>query len=247
MNKTPDIILNGNVEIQDVNLSFRVPGRISKILVDEGSEVKKDEVIAILESDVFEVKLESSEAALSETKTNLRNAEKNYNRNKNLLKNKSIPEKLYDSSETEYEIAVAKVKSATAAYKSAMIDLKDTELRSPVDGIVLTKNVECSEMIGVGIPVFSVMPHTQTKVKTFANAEVLTQIKYGDEVYVCLDSGTKFKGHISFISSEAEFTPKNIETKELRTSLMYRIKVIVDDPATELKQGMPVTISYDKN
>jgi HlyD family secretion protein len=56
--------------------------------------------------------------------------------------------------------------------------------------------------------------------------------------------GKAFKGHVGFISPEAEFTPKNIETQELRATLMYRIRVLVDEPAPELRQGMPVTVSF---
>ena len=242
------IVLNGNVEIHDVNLAFRVAGRVDTINVDEGAFVKKGELLASLDKDVLQAKLDYAKAQLKAETINFKNAEKDYRRNAGLLKKKSVSEKVYDASKTAYEVAKSKVEAAQATYDYMNIDYKDADLFSPVDGTVLTRNIEPGEMIASGTVVFSIMPNAQTRIKTFANEAVLSRIKRGDVVYVNIETmpQKKFKGHIGFISSEAEFTPKNIETSELRTSLMYRIRVILDEPAPELKQGMPVTVSYEK-
>lgn len=246
-NDTDEIILNGNVEVQDVNLAFRASGRVDKVKFDEGDKVKVGDLLATIDKDIFNAKLRYTKAQLDEANVNLKNAEKNYKRDKELFKKKSISEKIYDTSKTQYEVALSKLESAKASYEYMSIDLKDTDLKSPVDGIVLTRNIEPGEMVSSGTVVFSIMPNKQTKIKAFASESILSKIKYGDVVYVSIESSPKkFAGHIGFISSEAEFTPKNIETKELRTSLMYRVRVIVDDPAPELKQGMPVAVSYSK-
>ncbi|MDR2667042.1 MAG: efflux RND transporter periplasmic adaptor subunit [Holosporales bacterium] len=242
-----EIVLNGNVEIQSTDISFRVSGRICKIFVDEGMYVKKGDVLAKLDDDVFIAKVKCAEASINESEVNLKNAIKNYKRAKELLDKNSISEKIYDTYKAEYEIAHAKINSAKASYECVVIDVADTELKSPIDGVILTRNVEFGEMINAGVPAFSVMPHSNVKVKTFAGGKILSRIKYGDKVFVSTDAiQKKFNGHIGFISSEAEFTPRNIETKDLRTSLMYRIRVIIDEPAEELKCGMPVTVSYHK-
>ena len=242
------IVLNGNVEIHDVNLAFRVAGRVDTIKVEEGGYVKKGDLLASLDKDVFQAKLDYAKAQLKAETINFQNAEKDYRRNAGLLKKKSVSEKVYDASKTAYEVAKSKVEAAQATYDYMNIDYKDADLFSPVDGTVLTRNIEPGEMIASGTVVFSIMPNAQTRIKTFANEAVLSRIKLGDTVYVNIETmpKKKFKGHIGFISSEAEFTPKNIETSELRTSLMYRVRVILDEPAPELKQGMPVTVSYEK-
>ena len=242
------IVLNGNVEIHDVNLAFRLAGRVDTIKVEEGSYVKKGDLLASLDKDVFQAKLDYAKAQLKAETINFQNAEKDYKRNVGLLKKKSVSEKVYDASKTAYEVAKSKVEAAQATYDYMNIDYKDADLFSPVDGTVLTRNIEPGEMIASGTVVFSIMPNAQTRIKTFANEAVLSRIKIGDTVYVNIETmpKKKFKGHIGFISSEAEFTPKNIETSELRTSLMYRVRVILDEPAPELKQGMPVTVSYEK-
>ena len=234
------IVLNGNVEIHDVSLAFRVAGRVNNVGVDEGAHVKKGELLASLDKDVFKAKLDYAKAQLHAEEINYRNSEKDHKRNIGLL--------VFDASKTAYEVAKSKVEAARAAYDYMNIDYKDADLFSPVDGVVLTRNIEPGEMISSGAVVFSIMPNAQTRIKTFADEKVLSRIKRGDTVYVNIETmpKKKFKGHIGFISSEAEFTPKNIETSELRTSLMYRIRVILDEPAPELKQGMPVTVSYKK-
>ncbi len=239
-----NIILNGNVEIQDVNVSFRVSGRVQKILVNEGDSVKTGDVLAVLETDIFSSQVQWAKAKLEEASINLKNAKKDFNRNAELYKKHSVSEKVYDDAKVKYDSAEAEKNSAEALYKMATISLNDATIKSPTDGVVLTRNIEVGEMITSGIPAFSIMPNEKTKVKTYANAEILTRIKVGDKVEVGVDAlpDKKFKGHIAFISSESEFTPKNIETKELRTSLVYRIRVIVDDSAYEIKQGMPVTV-----
>ena len=246
--KTDQIVLNGNVEVQDVNLAFRVAGRVESVKFDEGAKVKKGELLASLDKDIFKSQRDYTKAQLEGEEVNLKNAEKDYKRNVDLLKKKSVSEKVYDASKTAYEVAKSKTDAARSAFEYMDINYKDADLFSPVDGVVLTRNIEPGEMISSGTVVFSIMPNSKTKIKTFASEDVLSRIKHGDEVYVHIESmpDKKFKGHIGFISSEAEFTPKNIETKELRTSLMYRIRVIIDEPAPELKQGMPVTVSYDK-
>ena len=246
--KDDRIVLNGNVEIHDVNLAFRVAGRVSSIKVEEGAIVKRGQLLASLDRDVFKAKLDFAKAQLEAETINFKNAEKDYRRNVGLLKNNSVSEKVYDASKTAYEVAKSKVDAAKATFDFMNIDYKDAELFSPVDGVVLTRNIEKGEMVASGTVVFSIMPNEQTRIKTFANEKTLSRIKHGDVVYVNIETNKdkKFKGHIGFISSEAEFTPKNIETSELRTSLMYRIRVIIDEPAHELKQGMPVTVTYEK-
>ncbi len=246
--KNNEIILNGNVEVQDVKVAFRVSGRIDKVNFDEGDSIKNGDIIATLYKDTFESKKRYSKASLDEAQTNFKNAEKNFKRNSDLFKKNSISEKTYDESKTNYEAAIAKLESAKAALEYTSIEYEDTDLKSPIDGVILTRNIEPGEMISSGTTVFTIMPNKQHKIKTFAPEDVLSKIKVGDKVKVNIETmhNKKFKGHIAFISSEAEFTPKNIETKELRTSLMYRIRVLIDEPAPELKQGMPVTVRYDQ-
>ena len=241
-----ELIFNGNVEVQDVNVSFRVSGRISKIMFDEGQNVKNGEIIATLDKDILESQLKLATAKMKEAEFNFKNCKKDFIRNKELYKKKSISEKVYDDVTMKYHVSEAQRDAATSNFELAKISLNDAVLKSPVDGIILTRNIEVGEMINSGTAAFAIMPNRKTRIKTFANEASLSKIKYNDKVYVNIETmpNKKFVGHIGFISSEAEFTPKNIETKELRTSLMYRVRVIIDEAAPELKEGMPVTVRY---
>ena len=244
--KSEELIFNGNVEVQDVNVSFRVSGRVSEIMFEEGQSVKNGEIIATLDRDILESQLKLATAKMKEAEVNFKNCKKDFIRNKELYSKKSISEKVYDDVTMKYHTSEAQRDAATSNFELAKISLNDAVLKSPVDGIILTRNIEVGEMINSGTAAFSIMPHKKTRIKTFANEAALSKIKYNDKVYVNIETmpDKKFVGHIGFISSEAEFTPKNIETKELRTSLMYRVRVIIDENAPELKEGMPVTVRY---
>lgn len=244
--KSEELIFNGNVEVQDVNVSFRVSGRISKIMFEEGQSVKNGEIIATLDRDILESQLKLATAKMKEAEVNFKNCKKDFIRNKELYIKKSISEKVYDDVTMKYHTSEAQRDAAISNFELAKISLNDSVLKSPVDGIILTRNIEVGEMINSGTAAFSIMPHKKTRIKTFANEAALSKIKYNDKVYVNIETmpDKKFVGHIGFISSEAEFTPKNIETKELRTSLMYRVRVVIDENAPELKEGMPVTVRY---
>ena len=243
-----DIILNGNVEIQDVKVSFRGAGRVAAIHVEEGRAVKSGDVLSSIDTDILESQLRLAKAKMDESEANFNTSKKDFERNKILYKNNSVSEKVFDDISAKYKTSMALKDAATANYELAKINLNDAVIKSPVDGVILTKNIEIGEMISAGIAAFSIMPDKKTRVKTFVNEATLSKIKYNDTVYVNIETmpERKFKGHIGFIASEAEFTPRNIETKELRTSLVYRVRVIIDENAPELKQGMPVTISYNK-
>jgi HlyD family secretion protein len=243
-----EIVLNGNVELQDVKISFRTQGRVKKILVDEGEHVKKGQILASLDTDILDSQLQLSISDLSEAITNFNNCKKDFNRNRELYKKHSISEKIYDDTKVKYEISQSRKEGAEARYNLALISKNDSIIKSPNDGTIITKNIEVGEMTIANSPSFSIMPHRQKRIKTYANAENLQYIKVGDKVIIdsTLTKSKKFKGHVAFISSNSEFTPKNIETKELRTSLVYRIRIMVDenDKEKELKQGMPVSIYF---
>ncbi|MDR2074760.1 MAG: efflux RND transporter periplasmic adaptor subunit [Holosporales bacterium] len=246
-----EIVLNGNVEIQDVKVSSRIQGRIKEVLVEEGDKVNKDQTLAILDTDILDAQVQLALAELTEASINFGNCTKDFNRNKELYKKHSISEKIYDDIKGKYEVAQAKKEGAMAKYNLAIISKKDAVIKSPIQGTVITRNIENGEMINVSSPAFSIMPDTQKRIKIYANAEILQHIKLGDKVIIESDStkSKSFNGHIAFISSESEFTPKNIETEELRTSLVYRIRVIVDDieREKELKHGMSVSVHLSQN
>ena len=130
----------------------------------------------------------------------------------------------------------------------ALIALNDTKLVAPSDGIILTRIFENGAIVGAGVPVYTLSLNDKMWVRAYITGEDLGRVKIGDKVKVSIDSNDKvYEGQIGFISPQAEFTPKNIETTSLRGDLVYRIRIVILNPDDFLKQGMPVSIEISKN
>jgi len=112
---------------------------------------------------------------------------------------------------------------------------------SPIDGVVLTKAAEVGEVLAAGTAVITVGDLDHPWLRAYINERDLGRVNLGDKVKVTTDSfpGKVYWGRISFISSEAEFTPKQIQTKEERVKLVYRIKIDLENLNHELKSNMP--------
>lgn len=134
---------------------------------------------------------------------------------------------------------VARAKSGVSVIDSQLDDLVAI---SPVDGVVLTKSADPGEVLAAGTPILSLGDIDHPWLRGYVPQSKLGQIQLGMRVSVSSDSypGKTYKGRISFIASEAEFTPKQIQTSEERVKLVYRIKVDLENPNRELKLNMPV-------
>ncbi len=115
-------------------------------------------------------------------------------------------------------------------------------MRSPIDGVVLVKSAEIGEVVAAGTTVVSIGDIDHPWMRGYINERDLGRIKLGMPAKVTSDSypGKTYAGHITFISPQAEFTPKQIQTQEERVKLVYRIKIDVENPNRELKSNMPV-------
>jgi HlyD family secretion protein len=135
----------------------------------------------------------------------------------------------------------AEVERSRAQVAVTDSQLDDTVAVSPVSGRVLVKSADVGEVLAAGATVVTVGDIEHPWLRGYINQSDLGRIKLGDKVKVTTDSfpGKAYWGRISFIASEAEFTPKQIQTQEERVKLVYRIKIEVDNPNQELKLNMP--------
>ena len=131
---------------------------------------------------------------------------------------------------------------AQLAYLRQQFD--DATLASPTDGIVRSRLMEPGEMASPQRPVFSIAITNPKWVRAYVSEPDLGRIHLGMKGYVMVDSFPKrrFEGWVGFISPVAEFTPKTVQTQELRTSLVYEVRVFVKDPKDDLRLGMPATV-----
>jgi len=145
-------------------------------------------------------------------------------------------------SEKEVGVAAANVKSAEENLKMSQITLDFTTLRAPFSGVLLARESELGEVVQPGSTVVTVGDLDHVWLRGYVDEIDLGRIRFGSPAAITTDSypGKHYAGRVSFISSEAEFTPKSVETHKERVTLVYRVKIdVVDNPQHELKPGMP--------
>jgi HlyD family secretion protein len=137
--------------------------------------------------------------------------------------------------------ARAKLQQAQQTLAISQTTLGYATLKSPVNGLVLSKNVEAGEYVAAGTPIVTVADLTDIWLRAYVSETDLGRVKVGDKARVTTDTypNKEYEGTVSFIASQAEFTPKNVQTPKERVKLVYRVKITVANPKMELKPGMP--------
>ncbi|MEQ8713189.1 MAG: HlyD family efflux transporter periplasmic adaptor subunit [Cyclobacteriaceae bacterium] len=203
-------------------------------------------------------------AVLNERLANLTREKK---RTELLLKQKAATQKQLDDLNGEIDVTNRQISSAqreiAIANRGIMSErepmlaqlailqnsIQDHLVVNPLSGTVLTKLSESSELVGLGTPLYKVADLETLKLRAYTSASLLTQVSLGDEVKVLVDDGKEgyreLTGTIAWISEEAEFTPKTIETKEERVNLVYALEVKVKNDGS-LKIGMPGEVIFNK-
>jgi HlyD family secretion protein len=182
----------------------------------------KRDIVARQELDAALAGREASAAAVREAEQHLR-----------LLKAGPRPDAVRQSR--------ARADASTAGRAQAETRLSQAVLNAPLSGLVLAKHAEPGEMLAAGTPVVTVARMDEVWLRGYIPETELGRVKVGQAARVSIDTwpGRVFEGRISFISSEAEFTPKNVQTEKERVKLVYRIKITLPNPKGELKPGMP--------
>lgn len=290
------LTLYGNVDIRQVQLGFRVSGRIAEALVDEGDRVKTGDRLATLDAQPYQDQIRLAEAQVAAARATLQkleagpreaeidqaravhqervadqqNAQLAYERSARLRPTGAVSEAALDTAKAARDMAVARTQSSLEALRlleqgtrpediaaaranlqaseaglaAAQTALKDATLNAPADGVILSRVREPGAIVGPSDYVYVLSLATPVWVRAYISEPNLGRIHTGMKVEVFADSepGKPYSGTIGFISPVAEFTPKSVETPELRTDLVYRLRVVVDQTRNGLRQGMPVTV-----
>jgi len=287
--------LYGNVEIREVQLGFRVGGRIAELLVDEGEQVIPGQILARLDTRPLQDQLAQAEARLAaasatvardangsrpqelrEAQAQLADAEATLGESQRLHERRSallakgfISKADHQSSEAGVTAARARVDAAKAALslaqegtrsedravteagreavlaqrRAVQTDISDTDLRASEPGQVLTRAQETGAIVQPGQTVLTLALIQPVRVRAYVAEPDLPRVKPGMAVTVTVDgSSQQWPATIGFIASVAEFTPKTVQTTQLRTDLVYRMRLNVNDPKGVLRQGQPVTV-----
>jgi len=170
-----------------------------------------------------------AETALKRSGANFQAAQQRYN------------EALEGSRKEDIAIAQANVKEARASLGLSRVNLDYTTLRAPSAGVITVRQAELGEVVVPGAPVVSLADLDHIWLRAYVAETDLGRIRWGQDAAITTDTypGKQYHGRISFISSTAEFTPKSVQTYKERVTLVYRIKIDIDNPNHELKPGMP--------
>ncbi len=265
---------NGRIEAAQINLAPKVPGRLLEIYVEEGDIVEKGQMLAKLDTTELEARWEVASAQIKQAEQNknrtmaiveqkkseLALAQENYKRGDSLYQSKSISLLQYQQYETAYKIALANLKSAEAdvdashaAIEAAQaqaqairVAIDDSTLYAPKKGRILYKLLQPGEVVASGQRVLVILDLLDTFMTIFLPTARAGVINYDSEARIVLDAfpHIAIPAKVTFISPQAQFTPKQIETQNEREKLMFRVKVTIDsdllkEHIEKIKTGLP--------
>ncbi|MGQ3214484.1 MAG: efflux RND transporter periplasmic adaptor subunit [Shinella sp.] len=265
-----ELALYGNIDFRQVTLAFNGNGPVTEVLVEEGAQVKKGQVIARLDTSRIVPQIDQARANLVAAEAEAANARVQFERQSALVPRAAASQQTLDNARSAAAVADAKVvathkaldllvagtrieeiqqadaqlRAAEAQAAFLRAQLADTDLRAPVDAVVRSRLIEPGEMASPTRAAFSLVTISPKWVRAYVSETQLGQIRPGMKAEVSVDSmpGRAIAGWIGFISSVAEFTPKTVQTEELRTSLVFEVRVFVEDPDNVLRLGMPATV-----
>lgn len=260
----------GNFEATEVVVSAETNGRILVFDPTEGSEIGKNDIIALIDTTLYHLQKAEIDAGMGGIRTKIasidaqneiisqqiENLKVNIKRTENLLKDDAATVKQLDDltgqlAVLQKQIAAnntqkASIQAELQVYSSKKATLSEQIARcfvkSPLDGTLLQKYSEEGEVTAAGKPLAKIANLKRMKLKVYVSGSQIGNIKTGQACTVRMDDGERgyksFNGTVSYISGEAEFTPKIIQTKEERVTLVYAVTIDVENDGT-IKSGMP--------
>ena len=298
-NLSRELVLYGNVDLRQIQLSFNNSERIAEVLVQEGDRVRKGQVLARLDTRRLEPQVAQAKAQadaqrqavirlqhgsrpeeiaqaranVESARANVVKAKSNYERLKSAAEMSAgravrqqdvddakaalgVSEAALAVNEKALDLAVIGPRKEDIAQNEAQLraneaqlallrqQLADAQLVAPMDGVIRTRILEPGDMASPQRPVFTLAITDPKWVRAYVAEPDLGKVHQGMAATVAVDSfpDHRFDGWIGFVSPVAEFTPKSVQTEELRTSLVYEVRVFVKDPADQLRLGMPATV-----
>jgi len=261
--KSQGIYGSGMIEVKEIEISTKVSGQIKEIRVEEGDYVKQGDTLVIIDHRELLAQKEEAmagiqvaEQTLNEIELTKKDLEKNVQRIRNLYTTGDVPEKELESIETQLKVLIAQENKAKASLKAAQarLNLIQTQIEnayilSPISGVVLANNFEKGELVFQGARLLKIGDLNSAWLKIYIVERDVSKVSLGAKANVYVDAYPKqvFSGGVTWISSEAEFTPKNIQTKEERSGLVFAIKIAIPNANQKLLPGMPADAEIVEN
>ncbi|KAA5835549.1 biotin/lipoyl-binding protein [Pseudomonas chlororaphis] len=262
---------NGRLEATEVQIASKTPGRLAEVLVDEGDRVSKDQLLARMDTRTLEAQRAQAEADVVRTRENLAAAEANVQlrqselllANQELKRSRELFNRGYASQQiidqqqarlntgnAAVQAAQAQVAAVRAAIGSAKAmvaqltsEIDDSSLRAPIDGIIQLRLAEPGEVLGAGGRVLLLIDPSDQYMNLYLSASVTGRLVVGSEARILLDAlpDQPLPAKISFVAAKSQFTPKEVETRDERQKLVFRVKLRLTQPSAvpQAKPGMP--------
>jgi HlyD family secretion protein len=267
------VTYNGRVEADIISLSAQVGGILDVVKIDEGDAVKKDQLLMKINTEKTEVQLKSQQAQVLELQANLATntaqimqvnaqlklAKQTLDKTKKLVSEGAATEQQQDELQSNFDVLQAKKEALitnkkmlqakkqqlAAAMELTQISIDDASIISPIDGIVINQFFDKGELVSPGRTLIELADLSNMEITIYVASDDLSKVKIGDGVNIKVDGlEENLKGNVKWIASESEFTPKTILTEETRTTLVYAVKIGIENPNGVLKIGMPVDVIY---
>jgi len=264
---------SGLVEATEVIVSAETGGRLIHLYFEEGDNIAPGDTVALIDTTIVSLRLKQAEASLRAVEAKRATAmiqveqaalddslaQKEFKRISRLIESGSVNQQQYDQAQNAADKAALARQAAKVALKAAEAEkarieaeigllgqqLADCRPLSPSSGKVLTTYMEAGELAAPGKPLLKIGRLDTVWVKIYLPPDDLTEIKLGNRAEIDPEDGREqpLKGTVTWISSEAEFTPKNVQTREARANLVYAVKVTIPNSEETLKIGMPVSVT----
>ena len=262
----------GNFEATEITVSSESNGKIEFLNVEEGEQLKKGSLVGLIDTlqlhynreqlkasiETVESKSASVLSQINVLNEQLKTAKIEQTRIQNMYAENAatkrqideidgkvkVIEKQISSVQSQNAPILNEIKSIKVQIEKLDDQIKKSKITNPVDGTVLTKYAEPSEITAFGKPLYKIANLNEMELRVYVTETQLAQIKIGQKVTVAIDADNdtkKYEGNITWISAQAEFTPKVIQTKEERANLVYAVKVAVKNDGS-LKIGMPAEV-----
>ncbi|MBV9828706.1 MAG: HlyD family efflux transporter periplasmic adaptor subunit [Alphaproteobacteria bacterium] len=259
---------NGRLEADAIDIDTKFAGRVAELLVDEGDQVKKGQVVAVMDSRDLQAQLKQSQEVVLQAQHALQQARENYTQQQTVVRLAAqevertsylVPrgyatQEALDQRKQQLDSAAASLNGATAAVGAAehaadaathqvelyQVNIADNSLTAPKDGPIEYRVANVGEVLPAGGKVFTMLDASYLYMDIYLPTAEAGRIRIGSEARIVLDAypGHVIPANIVFIASQAQFTPKTVETTSERDKLMFRIRVRIDPDRLKGREAM---------
>jgi multidrug resistance efflux pump len=275
------LVLSGSIEARDVEVGSLMGGRVSKVLVEEGSAVKAGQPLVDFETDLIDLQMAQQRARIAQSRANLtksiagprteeiararaasENAERERQRQQTLLASGIAGQQAYDAAATAAKTAAETLREAERGNRPEDIDAaraqldaderqlaymqrqrQETTVVAPADGVIESMDLRPGDLVGANQPVAKMLEPDQLWVRVYVPEPELGRVRLGQKAVLTVDTYPKreFPGKVVEIRTQAEYTPRNVQTLDQRMDQVFGTKVAIDR-APELRPGMAATV-----